>query len=46
MVTEYGTANLRGKSLRERSRALINIAHPDFRETLEKQAYEYWHVRG
>ena len=46
VVTEYGTANLRGKSLRERSRALINIAHPDFRETLEKQAYEYWHVRG
>jgi len=39
IVTEYGIAYLRGKSLRERARALINIAHPDFREELIK-AYE------
>ena len=31
IVTEYGVANFRGKSLRERARALISIAHPDFR---------------
>lgn len=34
IVTEYGIANLRAKSLRERAKALINIAHPDFREEL------------
>ncbi|AUM12338.1 acetyl-CoA hydrolase/transferase family protein [Ketobacter alkanivorans] len=44
VVTEFGVANLRGKSLRERARALIGIAHPDFRETLSRQAYEHWHL--
>ena len=34
IVTEYGIAELRGKSLRERARALINIAHPNFRPQL------------
>jgi 4-hydroxybutyrate CoA-transferase len=34
VVTEYGVANLKGRSLRERSNALIQIAHPDFRQTL------------
>lgn len=34
VVTEYGIARLKGKSLRERARALISIAHPDFREEL------------
>ena len=34
IVTEYGVADLRGKSLRERARALIMIAHPDFKEEL------------
>lgn len=38
IVTEYGIANLRGKSLRERTLALIGIAHPDFRETLLSEA--------
>ena len=32
IVTEFGIAELRGRSLRERAKALINIAHPDFRE--------------
>lgn len=36
VVTEYGVALLRGKTTRERSRALIAIAHPDFREELMK----------
>jgi acyl-CoA hydrolase len=34
VVTEYGTAYLHGKSIRERAQALIEIAHPKFREEL------------
>ena len=40
VATEYGVANLYGKSLKERARLLINIAHPDHREELEKAAFE------
>ena len=40
VVTEYGAADLYGKSIRQRSRQLINIAHPDFRADLERQATE------
>ena len=36
VVTEYGVASLKGKTLRERAKALIKIAHPDFREELIK----------
>lgn len=36
VVTEYGVANLKFKSCRERAEALISIAHPDFREELAK----------
>ena len=36
VVTEYGIANLKGKSVPERARALIGLAHPDFREELER----------
>lgn len=36
VVTEYGIAQLHGKSLKERAKALISIAHPDHREALEK----------
>ncbi|NML19141.1 acetyl-CoA hydrolase/transferase family protein [Azohydromonas caseinilytica] len=38
VVTEYGVAQLRGKSMRERARALIAIAHPDFRPWLQEEA--------
>jgi 4-hydroxybutyrate CoA-transferase len=38
VVTEYGAADLRGKSLRRRAEALIEIAHPDFRAELTKEA--------
>jgi acyl-CoA hydrolase len=38
IVTEYGARNLRGMTLRERARALIEIAHPDFREALTDAA--------
>ena len=40
VVTEYGIANLKGKSVCDRARALISLAHPDFREVLERQARE------
>ena len=40
VVTEYGMVNLKGKSVAERAIGLISIAHPDFREDLERQAYE------
>jgi acyl-CoA hydrolase len=40
VVTEYGLVNLKGKSVAERARALISIAHPDFREQLEREARE------
>ena len=36
VVTEYGVADLRDQPLRERARRLIAIAHPDFRESLER----------
>ncbi|MBI5877660.1 MAG: acetyl-CoA hydrolase/transferase family protein [Chloroflexi bacterium] len=43
VVTEYGVAYLHGKSIRERARALIRIAHPAFRDELERYAREqHW----
>ncbi|MDT8272040.1 MAG: GNAT family N-acetyltransferase [Desulfomonilia bacterium] len=45
VVTEYGVAYIHGKSIRDRAMALINIAHPDFREelleTAKKQGFVY-----
>jgi acetyl-CoA hydrolase len=38
VVTEYGVANLYGKSLRERAQALVACAHPDFRDELQSAA--------
>ena len=38
VVTEHGIAELRGKSLRQRAGALIEVAHPEFREELRSQA--------
>jgi 4-hydroxybutyrate CoA-transferase len=43
VVTEYGVANLFGKSMRERAAALIEIAHPNHRERLEKECYKLYH---
>jgi len=43
VVTEYGVAHLRAKSLRQRAQALISVSHPDFRNELEKEARRlYW----
>lgn len=43
VVTEFGAVNLYGKSLQERARLLISIAHPNDREALEKAAFERYH---
>ena len=40
IVTEYGAVNLRGRSLQERAKLLISIAHPDDREELDRAAFE------
>ena len=42
VVTEYGVAELWGKSLAERAGALIEIAHPKFRDALMKDAKEFF----
>ena len=44
IVTEYGVASLYGKSIKQRARELIAIAHPDHRELLSKEAFEQWEV--
>lgn len=45
IVTEYGVAELKGLSVPERARALIAIAHPDFREQLTKEAKKIGFIR-
>ncbi len=40
IVTEYGIVNLYGKNLEQRAKLLINIAHPDHREALEKACFD------
>lgn len=39
VVTEYGVANLYGKNMRQRAFELIRLAHPDHRESLEREAH-------
>jgi 4-hydroxybutyrate CoA-transferase len=39
VVSEYGAVNLHGKNLRQRAELLISIAHPDFRESLERESF-------
>jgi acyl-CoA hydrolase len=40
IVTEYGVANLYGKTIKQRIKELVNIAHPNFRESIEKSYFE------
>jgi len=42
VITEYGIAYLYGQSMKERARRMINIAHPDHREELNRAAFERW----
>ena len=44
VVTEYGIADLYGKTIRQRAQALINIAHPQFRDELTRQAKELHYI--
>ena len=44
VVTDYGIASLKGKTVRDRMKALINIAHPSVREKKKKKAYEVYRV--
>jgi acyl-CoA hydrolase len=44
VVTEYGIAPLKGKTLKQRAAALIEVAHPDFREELRKEAKRIYHL--
>jgi len=44
IVTEYGVADLYGKTIRDRATQLIGIAHPDFRDDLKKQAQELHYI--
>jgi acyl-CoA hydrolase len=46
IVTEYGVAELRGSSIRERTRKLISIARPKFRDELERQAREMGYLQA
>jgi acyl-CoA hydrolase len=39
VATEYGMVCLKGMPVAERAKAMISIAHPDFREELEREAY-------
>ena len=43
IVTEYGIAYLYGKNMRQRAKALIEIAHPNHREALERSAFDRFH---
>ncbi|MDY0282394.1 MAG: acetyl-CoA hydrolase/transferase C-terminal domain-containing protein [Salinivirgaceae bacterium] len=40
LVTEYGAVNLYGKTLQQRAKLITSVAHPNHRETLEKEAFE------
>ncbi len=42
VATEYGVVDLHGKNIAQRAKALIGIAHPDHRESLEKEGYELY----
>jgi acyl-CoA hydrolase len=42
VVTEFGIATLRGKTLKERARELCAVAHPDFQPELRKAAAEMY----
>jgi acetyl-CoA hydrolase len=44
VVTEFGIADLYGKTIKQRARQLIQIAHPDFRQDLEKKAKELHYI--
>lgn len=46
VVTEFGIVNLKGKSVPERASAMISLAHPGFRDGLEREAREHGLIPG
>lgn len=46
VVTEYGVASLFGKNMHQRAKALIDIAHPDHQQHLEKEAFKRFKIRA
>ena len=51
LITEYGAVNLYGKSMQERAKLIISVAHPSAQEELDKAAFErfgkhYYYVKG
>ncbi len=46
VVTKYGIAYVYGENLRQRAKALIDIAHPDDREILNKQCFDRFRIFG
>jgi acetyl-CoA hydrolase len=44
IVTEFGVADLYGKSIRQRALSLINISHPDFKQELTQQAHNLHYI--
>lgn len=46
VVTEWGIADLYGKSIKQRIKSMIDIAHPDHREEIERQAFEVYHLKN
>jgi acyl-CoA hydrolase len=44
IVTEYGVAYMRGRTVKERAQQLINIAHPKFRDQLRYEARKYGYL--
>ena len=42
VVTEYGIADLYGKTLKKRAQEMINIAHPDHREAIDKACFDHF----
>ena len=45
IVTEYGIAEMVGKTMKDRARSLINIAHPDFRDELKAEFEKRFNVK-
>ncbi|MEQ8475870.1 MAG: acetyl-CoA hydrolase/transferase C-terminal domain-containing protein [Fulvivirga sp.] len=43
IATEYGVVDLYGKNLKQRAKLLTSIAHPDHRESLEREVFEHFH---
>ena len=46
VVTEWGIADLYGKSIKQRIKSMIDISHPEHREEIERQAFDVYHLKS